>query len=36
MIMSENEDFDTIKLQKDEMNEVNIIGQVVGLIRNLK
>jgi len=36
MIMSENEDFDTIKLQKEEMNEVNIIGQVVGLIRNLK
>jgi len=36
MIMSENKDFDTIKLQKEELKEVNIIGQVVGLIRNLK
>ena len=35
MIISENQMYDTRKLTGDQLNEVNIIGQVVGLVRDL-
>lgn len=36
LIISENKDYDTIKLQKEEMNDIHIIGQIVGLVRDLR
>lgn len=36
VIVPENKLYDTIKLQGDELQEVNIIGQIVGLMRDLR
>jgi len=36
VIMPENKIYDIIKLTKEEMNDINIIGQIVGLIRDLR
>ena len=36
MIIPENKMYDVIKLTKEEMNGVYIIGQVVGLLRDLR
>ena len=36
VIMPENKDYDTIKLTGSELQDVNIIGQVVGLMRDLR
>lgn len=36
VIIPENKTYDTIKLSGEELNNVNIIGQVVGLMRDLR
>lgn len=36
MIIPENKDYDVIKLTGEDMNDVHIIGQVVGLMRDLR
>lgn len=36
MIISENKMFDVRKLEGEQLNEVNIIGQVVGLMRDMR
>lgn len=36
MIIPENKDYDVIKLSGPEMNDIQIIGQVVGLMRDLR
>lgn len=36
IIESDNKNYDTIKLQKDEMNDIIIIGQIVGLMRDCR
>lgn len=36
VIIPENKEYDTIKLKDKELADVNIIGQVVGLMRNLR
>lgn len=36
IIIPENKLYDTIKLQGDELKEINIIGQIVGLMRDLR
>ena len=36
MIIPENKDYDVIKLKGNEMNDIQIIGQVVGLMRDLR
>lgn len=36
VIMPENKIYDIIKLTKEEMNDISIIGQIVGLIRDLR
>lgn len=36
MIIPENKDYDIRKLEGEQLKDVNIIGQVVGLMRNLK
>lgn len=36
VIIPENKDYDTIKLVGKELEDINIIGQIVGLMRNLR
>ena len=36
MIISENKDYDIRKLTGNQLNDVNIIGQIVGLMRDLR
>lgn len=36
MIISENKDYDTRKLTGEQLKDVNIIGQIVGLMRDLR
>lgn len=36
IIIPENKLYDTIKLQGEELKEINIIGQIVGLMRDLR
>ena len=36
MIISENKDYDIRKLTGSQLNDINIIGQIVGLIRDLR
>lgn len=36
MIISENKDYDTRKLEGEQLKDVNIIGQIVGLMRDLR
>lgn len=36
MIISENKDYDTRKLTGNQLKDVNIIGQIVGLMRDLR
>lgn len=36
MIIPENKDYDVIKLNEKEMNNVQVIGQIVGLMRDLR
>lgn len=36
IIIPENKDYDIIKLKGKELEDVNIIGQIVGLMRNLR
>lgn len=36
LIIPDNKDYDTIKLTGNRMNEVDIIGQIVGLMRDLR
>jgi len=36
VIMPDNKDYDTIKLTESELKEVDIIGQIVGLMRDLR
>jgi SOS-response transcriptional repressor LexA len=36
MIIPENKDYDIRKLEGDQLKDVNIIGQIVGLMRDLR
>lgn len=36
VIISDNKDFDTIKLYNEDINKINIMGQVVGIMRDAR
>lgn len=36
VIMSDNKEYDTIKLTGKDLNKIHIIGQIVGLMRNMR